>query len=81
MKSWSLTYVVGTEPLETFVHGLEDVLPAQAHLIDQRAVVDRRRARVVIHDGIEYLGHDDDFASGDVELLEGFPYNHLGLTI
>lgn len=68
-----LTYIVGTKPLEAFVDGLEYVLPAQAHLINQRSVIDRSRARVVVHDGIEYLGHDDDFAPGNVELFERLP--------
>lgn len=80
-RSIEHTYIICTKPLQAPVDSLKDMLAAQAHLVHQGAVVDRRRPRVIIHDRIEYLCHDDHFASWDVELLHCFAKYDLRFTI
>lgn len=76
-----LTDVVGVKSAEAFVYRVEDVLPAETHLVDQRTVVNAWRPRVVVHDRVEDLGHDDDLAARDVELLEGLANDGFRFSI
>lgn len=43
-----LTDVVCSLPFQAAVDGIKDVLAAQTHLVDQLAVVDLRRPRLVV---------------------------------
>lgn len=57
------------------------MLAAEAHLVDKRAIVDRGRPRVVFHNRIEDLRHDDHSASGDVVLLQSLSQDCFRFTV
>ena len=60
---------------------MEDVLPAQPHLIHQRPVIHARRPRLVVHDGVEDLGEDDDLLPRDLVPPQELADDLLGLAV
>lgn len=75
------TDIVCSKSLEAFINSMENVLSAEAHLIDERAIVYARGSCTVVHDRIEDLGENDNLLAGDIELLQRFANYDLGLSV
>ena len=74
---------VRAQALDALVHGVEDMLPAQPHLVDHVAVVDadgaNRRIRPVLRHAEVAFAEDDDSAARDVVLLQRLAHDPLAL--
>ena len=60
---------------------MEHVLATQAHLIDQRPIVDARQSRVILRDRAEDLGQDDHLLARDVVLLQRLADDDLRFAV
>ena len=73
---------VGAQSLYTLLYCVEDVLTAQANLVDHFTVVltnlSNAQARIFFVDTKVAFGEDDDLASWDIVLLQGLSNDPLG---
>jgi hypothetical protein len=76
---------VRAQPLYALIHGVEDVFPAEAHLVYVVVVICGygcdAEGGVVFVDAEVAFGEDDDFAAGDVVLFEGFADDAFGDSV
>lgn len=75
------TDIVCSKSLEALINSMENVFSAEAHLIDKWAIVDARRSCTIVHNWVEDLREYYNLLAGDVELLQRFANNDLGLSV
>lgn len=72
---------VGAEALNAVLDSVKNVLPRQADLVNARPVVARENRGIngafCLINKLEALGHDDEFGSRDVVVLDGCAENLL----
>lgn len=76
---------VGTQPLDTGVDSVEDVLAREADAVDPGAVVGARGRDgglvALVVDAEIALGQDDDAVAGDVVFLQRFADDLFGFAV